>query len=132
MEQRWTSWRRNKAFSDGLYEEDRFFVGPLAMPLKLFERCSGPEENMKWRVHPVTFEQRVAAWQEKIRKNQFLPPLIVGYTKGGFELNCDNPLFEALLREKIIYFPVIIWGTEESDYQDFLKRYTAYTEFVLN
>ena len=40
----------NKEFSDGLRLFDRFFIGPVKMPLKLFTRCCGPEENMKYRV----------------------------------------------------------------------------------
>lgn len=123
--------RKNKAFSDGLYQEERFYLGPLAMTLKLFERSSGPEDEMKWQVHPEVFEQRVSDWREKIRKNQFLPPVIVGYADGIFEINCNSPLFEALLREKVTYYPVIVWSTKECDYKDFLEKYSPYTEFVL-
>lgn len=123
--------RKNKAFSDGLYKEERFYLGPLAMPLSLFERSSGPEDAMKWQVHPVVFENRVEEWQEKIRQNKFLPPVIVGYANQSFEINCNNPLFEALLRENVTYFPVIVWITKEIDYNDFLKKYSPYTEFVL-
>ena len=65
--------RKNKAFSDGLYLEDRYYLGPLAMPLSMFVRSSGPEEGIKWQVHPVVFEDKVNAWREKIRKNQILP-----------------------------------------------------------
>lgn len=123
--------RKNKAFSDGLYLEDRYYLGPLAMPLTMFVRSSGPEEGIKWQVHPVVFEDRVNAWREKIRANQILPPVIVGYADGEFEINCNNPLFEALVREGITYFPVIMWTTKESDYDDFIKKYAPYTEFVL-
>lgn len=92
--------RRNQAFSDGLYREDRFYLGPFAMPLRLFSRSSGPEKGMKWQVDEAVFEARVSEWQEKIRTYQVLPPIIVGYAGGCFELNCNSPLFEALLREK--------------------------------
>ncbi len=123
--------RKNKGFSDGLYTEPRYFAGPLAMPLKLFQRSSGPEEGMKWQVHPEVFEARVESWREKIRENKFLPPVIVGYTFGEFEINCNNPLFEALLREQVTYYPVIMWCSAEQDYTDFMQKYSPYTEFVL-
>lgn len=42
--------RKNKEFSDGLYKEPRYYAGPIAMPLNMFTRSSGPEEHMKWRV----------------------------------------------------------------------------------
>ncbi len=123
--------RKNFAFSEGLYEEDRFYLGPIAMPLQLFERNTGPEEGMKWKMHPEVFESRVSAWQEKIRNQQLLPPLIIGYADSAFEINCDNPLFEALIREGITYYPVIIWSTKECDYKEFLEKYSLYTKFVL-
>ncbi len=123
--------RKNKAFSDGLYKEERFYLGPLAMPLSLFKRSSGPEDGMKWQVDGDVFEMRVSNWQDKIRKKQFLPPVIVGYADSEFEINCNSPLFEALIREKVTYYPVIIWSTKESDYKDFLKKYSPYTEFIL-
>ena len=86
---------------------------------------------MKWQVHPVVFEERVQSWQNKIRENKLLPPVIVGYTSGEFEINCNNPLFEALLREKVTYYPVIMWCTSKLDYSDFMQKYSPYTEFVL-
>lgn len=89
------------------------------------------EENMKWQVHPEVYEDRVQCWREKIRSNMILPPVIVGYTAGTFEINCNNPLFEALLRENVTYYPVIMWCTSELDYTDFMQKYSPYTDFVL-
>jgi len=40
----------NKEFSDGLKLFDRYFLGPVKMPLSLFNRCCGPEDNMEWVV----------------------------------------------------------------------------------
>lgn len=124
--------RKNKKFSDGLYLEERHYLGPLAMPLSSFVRSSGPEEGIKWQVHPVVFENKVNAWRDRIRGEQILPPVIVGYADGGFEINCNNPLFEALIREGVTCFPCIMWTTKKEDYEDFVKKYASYTEFVLN
>ena len=51
--------RKNKAFSDGLYLEDRYYLGPLAMPLSMFVRSSGPEKGIKWQVHRSIFMRRM-------------------------------------------------------------------------
>ena len=115
--------RRNREFSDELHRHSRQYIGPLAMPLSLFTRSSGPEEHMKWRVHPVVWEKNVAARQRCIRQQEMLPPLIVNYGEGGFELNCGSPLFEALVREGIPYFPVIIWCSSQVDREEFAKKY---------
>lgn len=123
--------RKNKAFSDGLHLEKRYYLGPLAMPLSMFVRSSGPEEGIKWQVHPEVFEDRVNTWRSKIQREEILPPVIVGYADREFEINCNNPLFEALLREGVTYFPVIMWTTRKEDYEDFVNKYAPYTEFVL-
>ena len=123
--------RKNKEFSDGLYKEPRYYVGPMAMPLSMFARSSGPEENMKWRVNAGVFESRVDNWREKIRENKILPPIIVGFADGEFEINCNSPLFEALIRENVTYFPVIMWCTSKQDYTAFMEKYSPYTNFIL-
>ncbi len=86
---------------------------------------------MKWQVNREVFENKVESWREKIRNNKILPPLIIGYTSGNFEINCNNPLFEALLQENITYFPIVIWCTAQQDYIEFMKKHTPYTDFIL-
>lgn len=115
--------RKNKAFSDGLYLEERYFIGPVSMPLGLFQRSSGPEEHMKWRVDAEVFEEKVQNWTEHIQKKDMLPPIIIGYADSVFEINCNSPLFEALIRLKVEEFPMIIWITEREDYDDFRMKY---------
>ena len=80
---------------------------------------------MKWRVHPVVWEEKVAAWRRCIRQGELLPPLIVNYGKGGFELNCGSPLYEALIQERVPYFPVIIWCSGETDCEEFAEKYLS-------
>lgn len=117
--------RKNIAFSEGLLQEKRFFTGPVQMERTLFRRSSGPEEDMKWRVDETHFENNVKGWQNKIRNGQWesIPPVIIGYEDGMFEINCGNPLFEALCRENISVIPVIIWITKPICIKNFQSRY---------
>lgn len=115
--------RKNKEFSNGLYLEERYFVGPVKMPLTLFHRSSGPEKQMKWRVNVTVFLHRVQMWTERIADGGTTPPLIIGYADGTFEINCDNPLFEALTHIRRESYPVIIWMTKRTDYEEFRKKY---------
>lgn len=115
--------RKNKEFSDGLYLEDRYFIGPVKMPLTLFQRSSGPEEEMKWRVNATVFRDRVKNWTARIADGNATPPLIIGYTAGAFEINCNNPLFEALTCIGWKSYPVIIWMTQRTNYEDFREKY---------
>ena len=117
----------NKAFSDGLKLFDRFFIGPVRMPLNLFTRCYGPEENMKFRAASVEwFELCVGRLMEVIRQEEDMPPLIVHYVDGGFELNDGNNRHEAYRRLGIAEYEVIVWITEKWEYDEFMERYGQY------
>lgn len=118
----------NKPFSDGLKLFHRYYIGPTEMPLSLFQRICGPEENMPYRVNPEGFEKQVGALTKLISGGADLPPLIVHYYvengKEFFELNDGNHRHEALVRLGAISCQVIIWITEAHELELFTKRYT--------
>ena len=122
----------NREFSDGLKLFDRFYLGPMTMPLSLFSRCCGPEETMRWRINKEWFESHVNELQQVILSNADLPPLIVHYliedgqTEGTFELNDGNHRLEAYNRLGIKEYPMIVWITEKHEYEQFVKKYGQY------
>lgn len=116
----------NKPFSDGLKLFDRRFLGPIEMPLTLFTRCCGPEPEMKYRVDAGWFEKHVTELAEVIRREPDMPPLIVHYVDGGFELNDGNHRHEAYTRLGIAAAPVIVWITEQAEYDEFVARFGEY------
>jgi hypothetical protein len=116
----------NKDFSDGLKLFDRYFIGPIKMPLSFFKRCCGPEENMKYRVNAEWFERHVSELEQVIKTVPDMPPLIVNYINGTFELNDGNHRFEAYSRLGIKEYHVIVWITEKQDYDDFMAKYKLY------
>ncbi|MBQ9123253.1 MAG: ParB N-terminal domain-containing protein [Lachnospiraceae bacterium] len=118
----------NKEFSDGLKLFDRYFLGPVKMPLSLFKRCCGPEEDMKWVIPKQPFEQKVESLMEVIKQPNDLPPLIVHYGDGEFELNDGNHRLEAYSRLGIEEYYVIVWITEKEEYATFMENYSKYME----
>ena len=122
----------NREFSDGLKLHDRYFLGPLKMPLSLFSRCCGPEKNMKYRINEEWFEKHVNGLAEIIKNEKDMPPLIAhffindGKTDGEFELNDGNHRLEAYSRLGIEDYYVIIWITEKKEYDLFLSKYSQY------
>ncbi len=118
----------NKEFSDGLKLFDRYFLGPVKLPLNLFSRDCGPEENMKWQIPAEPFEKKVQELMEVIKKNTDLPPLIVHYGVDGFELNDGNHRYEAYARLGIKEYYVIVWTTEKEEYTDFMEKYSKYMQ----
>ena len=118
----------NQAFSDGLRLFDRYYLGPVKMPISLFHRCCGPEENMKYVVNEERFESKVNTLMNVIKEYSDLPPMIVHYVEGDFELNDGNHRFEAYSRLGIQEAHVIVWITEEAEYDAFWEKYSEYLE----
>ena len=116
----------NKAFSDGLKQFDRYYLGPLTMPLSLFPRCCGPEDNIKYQVNAEWFKKRVQALKKILQSNEDMPPLIVHYVNQSFELCDGNHRFEALTQLGVKEYPVIVWITEKDEYDEFIKKYGMY------
>jgi len=112
----------NKAFSDGLKLMQRRYFGPIVFPLRHLVRCTGPEETMKYRVSRDSFEQRVQRIGQALQQGFDLPPLIVHYFGGQFELNDGNHRYEALIRNRVEHFGVVIWTTGTADFEDFKAR----------
>ena len=116
----------NKAFSDGLKLCARTFYGPMKMPLSLFKRDGGPEEGMKWRMDPVLWEERVKKLMRVMRGEKDMPPLIVQYVDGGFELNDGNHRLEALARLGEQEYSFVIWITEPEACRAFEASFGSY------
>lgn len=118
----------NEAFSDGLKLFDRYYIGPMAMPLNLFKRCCGPEETMVFRVDEEWFHIHVQKLKQVIEENEDMPPLIAHYVEHDFELNDGNHRLEAYKMLSYKEIPVIIWITEEDEYREFCEKYGEYMQ----
>lgn len=122
----------NKPFSDGLRLFQRTYFGPMEMPIALFERISGPEETMPYRIHPGWWEECIGRLKEAIQNGADLPPMIVHYyipegeTEGRFELNDGNHRWEACKRLGIGTADVIVWITEQHECAQFTERFGTY------
>ena len=119
---------RNIPFSDGLKLFDRYYFSPALLPIRLFRRCAGPEPEMKYRIDKDWWAARVAGLEEHIRQDPDMPPLIVHYVEGEFELNDGNHRHKAYENLGIESAWVILWITEEAEKDDFLARYGEYVK----
>lgn len=116
----------NIAFSDGLKLEKRQYIGPLNMPLHLFQRCCGPEENMIYKINEDGFLWRVSEIAKRRESGWDMPPLIINYSDNVFELNDGNHRYQAMINSGINKCDVIIWTTGIEDYQQFLEQYREF------
>ena len=104
----------NPPFSDGLKLIERRYYAPKRYDLDTFERNCGPEPGMKWPVEAVGFEERVGKIMEHYQTGDWdMPPLIIEFKDGQYDLNDGNHRFEALTRLGIKEHWVIIWETVE-------------------
>ena len=110
---------RNPQFSDGLKLMERYYIGPILMPTYLFERCTGPEEDMTFRTDRVLFARHVAELEARIKGDPDMPPLIVSFTQSGFVTNDGNHRLQAYKNLGITRVPVIIWIPEPELYAEF-------------
>ena len=119
---------RNIPFSDGLKLCDRYFFSPAQFPISLFKRCSGPEEDMKYRVDQGWWEHKISELEKAIKEGAEMPPIIVHYADGEFELNDGNHRHKAYEDLGIDKAWTIIWITEEQELKDFMCKYGEYVK----
>ena len=110
----------NVPFSEGLKLQKRYWLGPVLIDLDKVNRCCGPEEDIKFFEPLENWERRVSNLQELIKEGWDIPPLIVNHYDGYLEVNDGNHRYEALKREGIDKFWIILW---DSDNPDNLKKF---------
>lgn len=102
----------NKIFSDGLKLEERHYYAPRMMNLDVFERCCGPEINMKFCIPITGFNQRVDNMLERYSNGDWdMPPLIIYRDENVLELSDGNHRYETLKRLGCKQYWGIIWET---------------------
>ena len=117
---------RNIPFSDGLKLFDRYYIAPARFPAALFRRCAGPEPDMKYRIDPAWWERHVKELEEAIQTDADMPPLIVHYVDGAFELNDGNHRRKAYENLGVETVWAIVWITEKAELDDFMEKYGDY------
>ena len=118
----------NIPFSDGLKLFDRYYISPALFPVSLFTRCTGPEPEMKYRIDRDWWEYRVAEMEKSVQADDDLPPLIVHYVDGEFELNDGNHRHKACENLGIENVWAIVWITEDAELDDFMSKYGGYVK----
>lgn len=99
----------NKALSEGLMLQKRYWVGPLRLCLDELVRCAGLGSDMEYQMEPVRYEQHITGMVESIKGGWEPPPLIATYQGESLSVRDGNHRYEALLRCGITDYWVIIW-----------------------
>ena len=83
---------------------------------------------MKYQIHPEWWAHQIAELEKNIQKDNDMPPLIVHYVDGEFELNDGNHRHKAYENLGIKDAWVIIWITEKEELDDFMDKYGDYVK----
>lgn len=110
----------NPALAGGLKLQQRWWRGPLELPLALLERSLGVEESMEFPVPPEHWEARTAAIAHSITAGGCtpldLPPLIAEYRRGCLSVRDGNHRHGAYARLGWTGAWALIWYNSREDY----------------
>lgn len=71
----------NKALSDGLKLQRRYWLGPIALPISELTRCCGPEPEMEYYNDPNDWEKHIAHFCQLFESGWEPGPLIAEHNK---------------------------------------------------
>src|SRR4029453_8462354 len=104
----------NTPMAVGLRKQQRWWIGPVLVPLASLARISGPDPEMQYRTSVEAWEAHVAAIMA-IEPEQ-LPPLILEYRGTSLGLCDGSHRHEAMRRRGAESVWALIWCNTESDF----------------
>jgi hypothetical protein len=110
------SWA-NHALSNGLRLQQRWWRGPLDLPLTRLNRCYGPEPAMEYRTDPAAWEQRIAALAASFSDRESRSPLIVQYQATSLSIRDGNHRAAAMQRKVWTTAWAIVWYDSQDDFE---------------
>ncbi|HWI62172.1 MAG TPA: chromosome partitioning protein ParB [Symbiobacteriaceae bacterium] len=111
----------NEGLSTGLRLQERFWIGPLELPLSRLSPAAGPDEGYEYVMPRDPWERRVSCMQESLREGWQAPPLILSYGENGdLSIRDGNHRYWALTREGVGSHWCIIWCNSEAEYREAL------------
>ena len=114
--------------------EERFWTGPVEVPLGRLIRRYGPEEAMLWKESRENWERRVTAIQNAFEEPREMPPMIaravreeLGGEAGVFRLllNDGAHRHEALKRLGETTFWVLLWFDSAAQQREFIADHAS-------
>lgn len=106
---------KNCELADGLLLEERYYLGPVKTDITKFNVEEGApsyltqENDIKWFFSIVDK-------MKSIYNNWDMPPLIVNFTNGRYEVNDGRHRHEALRQMNVNNAYVIFWTSSKDDY----------------
>jgi hypothetical protein len=115
----------NPELSDGLKLAQRWWLGPIELPLSALTPAVGPEPEREWVADPAEWYPRIAALAENFSDSLALPPLIIEYRNGELSIRDGNKRYGAMQLLGWETCWAFIWYNSLQDYRKHVKSLRA-------
>ncbi len=111
----------NLALADGLLLEERYYLGIKTIPMGLLATVkSGIPEYLHDEASIEHFFSIVDRMKEDL-EHWDVPPLIIEYVDGSFQVNDGRHRLEMYRQLKTEYVTAVLWTTGEENYKKLLE-----------
>jgi hypothetical protein len=107
----------NAGLREGLRLQQRRWIGPLLLPLKLLERCCGPEPGMEFPVPVDAWQRKVSDITSGLNDPMSVPPLFIEWRAGKLSVRDGSHRHAAMTAARWNACWVIIWCNNADDYE---------------
>lgn len=111
----------NSALSDGLKLNQRWWHGPIELPLSTLTPAVGPEPEREWVAEPEEWYPRINKLAANFTDSLALPPLIIEYRAGELSIRDGNTRYAAMQLLGWETCWVFIWYNSLADYETHLE-----------
>ena len=111
----------NPGLSNGLKEQEYWWIGPVELPLDILVRKCGPEPEMEYIMPMEEWERRVTAIANSLSVPELLPPVIAQFVQGKLILCDGNHRHEGARRIGWQKLWALIFFDTELAYREYLS-----------
>jgi len=112
----------NLALASGLLHEKRYYLGPVKMSMQLFDIPPGAPDYLTSDNDIAWFFQVADRMVQSTKDGWDMPPLIVNYANGVYEITDGRHRYESFRKLKADEVPAVIWTSSEKDYMHLLSE----------
>ena len=106
----------NLGLANGLKHQQRWWAGPLLVPLENMVRVCGPEKGMEYPQEAKGWEKAINKLEKSLRDLKDVPPFITQYRGGELSLRDGSHRHEAFKRLGWQKAWILIWYDSKAEF----------------
>ncbi len=112
---------KNIVLADGLLLEERHYIGLKEIPITLLNNVKSGTPEYLHDEDSIRYFFYIVDRMKKDLEHWDVPPLIVNYRDGRFEVNDGRHRLEMYRQMGAREIPVVLWVTGDKDYRELLE-----------